>query len=86
MTRFGPKPVIARMADDMLRGVSLESYDRLAYQTVSPTRLRPCPETYNGIDWERWILSVEGGCIVRVVTVFQVSSSCRLFFFLLILT
>ncbi|KFZ06653.1 hypothetical protein V501_07216 [Pseudogymnoascus sp. VKM F-4519 (FW-2642)] len=71
LARFGPKPVIARMADDMLRKVSLESHDMLSYKAVSPTQLRPCPQTYNGIDWERWILSIEGGCIVRVDTVFQ---------------
>jgi hypothetical protein len=76
LARFGPKPVIARMADNMLRRVSLESHDTLSYKAVSPTQLRPCPQTYNGVGWERWILSIKGGCIVRVDTVFQVISLC----------
>lgn len=76
LARFRPKPAIARMADDMLRRVSLGSHDTLSYKAVSPTQLRPCPQTCNGIDWERWILSIEGGCIVRVDTIFQVSSRC----------
>jgi hypothetical protein len=76
LARFGPKPDIARMADDMLRRVSLESYDTLSYNAVSPTQLRPCPQTYNGIDWERWMLSIQGGCVVRVDTIFQVSLLC----------
>lgn len=76
LARFGPKPDIARMADDMLRRVSLESYDTLSYKAVSPTQLRPCPQTYNGIDWERWMLSIQGGCVVRVDTIFQVSLLC----------
>ncbi|KFY63488.1 hypothetical protein V496_03936 [Pseudogymnoascus sp. VKM F-4515 (FW-2607)] len=71
LARFGPKPAIARMADDMLRRVSLGSSDILSYKPVSPTQLRSCPQTYNWIDWERWILAIEGGCIVRVDTVFQ---------------
>ncbi|OBT87796.1 hypothetical protein VE02_03110 [Pseudogymnoascus sp. 03VT05] len=71
LARFGPKPGISRMADDMLRRVSLGSHDTISYKAVSPTQLRPCPQTYNGIDWERWILSIEGGCIVKVDTVFQ---------------
>lgn len=75
LARFGPKPAIAKMADDMLRRVSLGSSDILSYKPVSPTLLRSCPQTYNGADWERWILSIEGGCIVRVDTVFQVSES-----------
>lgn len=45
LARFGPKPVIVRMADDMLRRVSLESYGTLSYKAVSPTQLRPCPQT-----------------------------------------
>ncbi|OBT96567.1 hypothetical protein VE01_05323 [Pseudogymnoascus verrucosus] len=71
LARFRPKPAIARMADDMLRRVSFGSHDTLSYKAVSPTQLRPCPQTCNGIDWERWILSIEGGCIVRVDTIFQ---------------
>ncbi|OBT72293.1 hypothetical protein VF21_07951 [Pseudogymnoascus sp. 05NY08] len=74
---FGPKPGIARMADDMLGRVSLGSHDTLSYKAVSPTQLRPCPQTYNGIDWERWILSIEGGCIVKLDTVFQGSVGCN---------
>ncbi|PWW72107.1 hypothetical protein C7212DRAFT_354882 [Tuber magnatum] len=72
LARFGPKPAdAAKMAEDMQRNVSPTSYYRLGYNEVSPNRLRPCPETYNGTDWERWMLSIEGGCVVAVDTVFQ---------------
>lgn len=74
LVRFGPKPAIRTMADDMLREVSLSGSDTLSHKGVAPTQLKPCPQTYNGIDWERWMLSIEGGCIVKVDTIFQVSS------------
>ncbi|RPA89066.1 hypothetical protein L873DRAFT_1723541 [Choiromyces venosus 120613-1] len=72
LERFGPKPAdAAKMVEDMRRNVSPTSYYRLGYNEVPPNRLRPCPETYNGIDWERWMLSIEGGCVVTVDTAFQ---------------
>lgn len=75
LARFGPKPAdAAKMLDDMRRNVSPTTYYRLGYNDVPPNRLRPCPETYNGINWERWMLSIEGGCVIAVDTVFQVST------------
>jgi hypothetical protein len=74
IARFGPKPLDqTKMMEDMKRNVSPPSYNRLGYNSVPPSRLRPCPDTFNGIDWERWMLSIEGGSVVVVETVFQVS-------------
>jgi len=75
LKRFGQRQKdAAKNLEDLLRDVDVgnRSWNRLNYNGVSPVHLKPCLETYNGIDWERWLLSIEGGDVVVVKTVFQV--------------
>jgi hypothetical protein len=37
--------------------------------------LKRCPETFFGASWETWLLSIEGGDVVVVETLFQASLS-----------
>jgi hypothetical protein len=54
---------------------SLAYGDSLAYEEVSPMALKRCPETFFGASWETWLLSIEGGDVVVVETLFQASLS-----------
>lgn len=54
---------------------SLAYGDSLAYEEVSPTALKRCPDSFFGASWESWLLSIEGGDVVVVETLFQVSMS-----------
>ncbi|KAL2850535.1 hypothetical protein BJX68DRAFT_266738 [Aspergillus pseudodeflectus] len=38
---------------------------------VSPGALKRCPATVHGAEWEAWLLSIEGGDVVIVETMFQ---------------
>jgi hypothetical protein len=79
LSRFGPKPPHAKMCGDLSRHVSQESEyelrNRLNFDGVNPQRFRPCPDSFTGIDWENWMLSIEGGTIVEATSVFQVRLS-----------
>lgn len=52
---------------------SLAYGNSLAYEEVSPMALKPCPSNFFGASWEAWLLSIEGGDVVVVETLFQVS-------------
>ncbi|KAJ5151342.1 uncharacterized protein N7482_010594 [Penicillium canariense] len=52
---------------------SLVYGDSLPYEEVSPMALKRCPESFHGASWEAWLLSIEGGDVVMVDTMFQVS-------------
>ncbi|KAL2865215.1 uncharacterized protein BJX67DRAFT_382958 [Aspergillus lucknowensis] len=54
---------------ELLRAVGMGS--SLVYDEVSPVALKPCPATFRGAAWEAWLLSIEGGDVVVVETVFQ---------------
>ncbi|KAL3487871.1 hypothetical protein BJX62DRAFT_186167 [Aspergillus germanicus] len=73
LQRFGPRPETQiEMMRDLNKVVSLpDSAGVPPYQGVRAGRLRSCPDTYRGADWEKWLLSIEGGCVVKVDTVFQ---------------
>jgi hypothetical protein len=43
----------------------------LVYDEVSPAALKRCPATVHGAEWEAWLLSIEGGDVVIVETIFQ---------------
>ena len=69
VARFGPKPAVREdYAGSLMRRV-----DRVNYGVVDASVLRACPESYRGEGWERWLLSIDGGNVVVVTTVFQVS-------------
>jgi hypothetical protein len=55
---------------------SLAYGDSLAYEEVSPMALKRCPDSFFGTSWESWLLSIEGGDVVVVETLFQVSLDC----------
>jgi hypothetical protein len=72
--RFGIKPFDAvKNQEEMRENVHLDErrWDRLTYGEVSPVHLKPCPNSNRGIDWEDWLLSIQGGDVVAVKTVFQ---------------
>ncbi|KAJ5369218.1 uncharacterized protein N7496_008978 [Penicillium cataractarum] len=50
---------------------SLAYGDSLAYEEVSPMALKRCPNNCFGVSWEAWFLSIEGGDVVVVETIFQ---------------
>lgn len=77
LKRFGPKPADDKMRPDLSRDVWPEFYfwHTLGKSDTRPQLLRPCPDSFRGIDWENWLLSIEGGSIVTVTTVFQVCIS-----------
>ncbi|GIK01948.1 hypothetical protein Aspvir_005989 [Aspergillus viridinutans] len=50
---------------------SLAYGDSLAYEEVSPMALKRCPDGFFGASWEAWLLSIEGGDVVIVETIFQ---------------
>lgn len=72
--RFGRKDRNAEKAvQDLTKRVGLDGRNRPVYDEVSPTALKQCPDTYNGADWEPWLLSIEGGDVIIAITPFQVS-------------
>jgi hypothetical protein len=76
LKRFGPRQQDRAVNLEKLREdthLHGKNGNQLSYDEVSPAHLKPCPETYKGIDWENWLLSIEGGDVVIVKTVFQVS-------------
>jgi hypothetical protein len=54
---------------------SLAYGESLAYEEVSPMALKRCPNDFFGASWEAWLLSIEGGDVVVVETIFQVGQS-----------
>ncbi|KAL4994248.1 hypothetical protein BDV10DRAFT_189184 [Aspergillus recurvatus] len=54
---------------ELLRGVG--GGKMLGYDQVNPLALKPCPASFKGAAWEAWFLSIEGGDVVVVETVFQ---------------
>ncbi|CEJ61268.1 hypothetical protein PMG11_09805 [Penicillium brasilianum] len=50
---------------------SLAYGDSLAYEEMSPMALKRCPNDFFGASWEAWLLSIEGGDVVVVETIFQ---------------
>lgn len=71
--RFGRKDPDARTnVEGLTKPVGLREADRLDYNEVSPVALKPCPDTFNGLDWESWMLSIEDGDVVAIDTAFQV--------------
>jgi hypothetical protein len=76
--RFGRKdPSTAKNIERLTQPAGLDRWDRLNYNEVSPVALKQCPGTFNGLDWESWMLSIEGGDVVVVNTLFQVSPRRR---------
>ncbi|KAK6226117.1 hypothetical protein QIS74_02164 [Colletotrichum tabaci] len=70
--RFGRRDPDARKnVEGLTRPVGLNSWSRLSYDEVSPVALKKCPESFNGLGWESWMLSIEGGDVVVVSTPFQ---------------
>ncbi|TAQ90700.1 hypothetical protein B7494_g956 [Chlorociboria aeruginascens] len=51
--------------------LALEEGNLCDYEGLDRCDLRPCPLGYGGREWEDWLLSVEGGNVVVVKTVFQ---------------
>ncbi|KAL2833512.1 hypothetical protein BJY01DRAFT_253476 [Aspergillus pseudoustus] len=56
---------------ELLRGAGRGGSSSLVYDEVSPMALRPCPAKFRGAAWEAWLLSIEGGDVVVVETLFQ---------------
>lgn len=72
-SRFGRKE--ASHKDNLAalgRKVRSTRWDSTEYDEVSPVALKPCPDTTHGADWESWLLSIQGGDVVVVKTLFQV--------------
>ncbi|KAM5370207.1 hypothetical protein ACJZ2D_008610 [Fusarium nematophilum] len=69
--RFGKKPDPSRRLEELVKPVVSNNWNALTYNDVSPVALKPCPESFRGADWETWLLSVEGGDVVVVKTLFQ---------------
>ena len=70
--RFGPRETdLRRRIESLNRSVELNDWDRLNYNEVTPVALKACPAGTNGLDWENWMSSIEGGNIVVVHTLFQ---------------
>ena len=71
--RFGPKPADrTKYAQDLLRSVQRPGFPHNDIMAMHPARIRRCPATFQGLDWEKWFLSIDGGSVVVVDTVFQV--------------
>lgn len=73
--RFGSPPEATRRIEELTgKDVGLErGFGSLSYGDVPPLNLKRCPPTFRGQDWEKWMLSVEGGDVVAVKTIFQAS-------------
>lgn len=72
--RFGRgDPDASKNVDNLGRNVAVSGWNRLNYNEVSPMALKQCPESVRGVDWETWYLSIEGGDVAVVKTIFQVS-------------
>ncbi|KAK2018746.1 hypothetical protein LZ32DRAFT_599015 [Colletotrichum eremochloae] len=70
--RFGRRdPDAKKNVESLARRAGLEGWNRLSYEEVSPVALKKCPDTFNGLDWESWMLSVQGGDVAVVNTLFQ---------------
>lgn len=67
--RFGKKPT----ADYFNKLVEKTSWYQPDSSLVEERALKACPGTFRGTDWERWLLSMEGGDVVVAQTLFQVS-------------
>ncbi|KFY15530.1 hypothetical protein V492_01928 [Pseudogymnoascus sp. VKM F-4246] len=48
-----------------------KDWDSPSYEQIGPMALKPCPDSFRGATWEAWLLSIEGGDVVVVETVFQ---------------
>lgn len=76
--RFGHKDADHKKnLETLVRRFPPNELDRLDYSDVKPTALKPCPDSFRGIDWETWMLSIEGGNVVVIKTLFQVSERAR---------
>ncbi len=72
--RFGTELAGAgREGDRLGRLVDPGKWYNPDYSSVGKRALKACPDTYRGSDWEAWLLSIEGGDVVVVRTLFQVS-------------
>lgn len=72
--RFGRKdPDAEKIAEGLTLRVGLDGRSRPVYDDVSPVALKQCPDTYIGLDWESWVLSIKGGDVIIAITPFQVS-------------
>ncbi|KAK1961956.1 hypothetical protein LY78DRAFT_720836 [Colletotrichum sublineola] len=70
--RFGRRdPDAKKNVESLARRAGLEGWNRLNYEEVSPVALKKCPDTFKGLDWESWMLSVQGGDVAVVDTLFQ---------------
>ncbi|KAK4248290.1 hypothetical protein C7999DRAFT_40568 [Corynascus novoguineensis] len=70
--RFGHKDADHKKnLEALVRRFPQNELDRLDYSDVKPTALKPCPDSFRGIDWEAWMLSIEGGNVVVIKTLFQ---------------
>jgi hypothetical protein len=67
--RFGRKPD----RDHFSKLVETGAWPRPDHGQVDKHAIKPCPSCFNGADWEAWLLSIEGGDVVVVETLFQVS-------------
>lgn len=73
--RFGRELAGARREGDRLgRLVDPGKWYNPDYSWVGKRALKACPDTYRGSDWEAWLLSIEGGDVLVVRTLFQVST------------
>jgi hypothetical protein len=67
--RFGRKPD----RDHFSKLVQTGAWPRPDHGQVDKHTIKACPSSFNGADWEAWLLSIEGGDVVSIETLFQVS-------------
>ncbi len=70
-TRFGTD--LAGAGRGLERLVDPGKWYNPNHSWVDRRAIKVCPDTYRGSDWEAWLLSIEGGDVVVVRTLFQVS-------------
>ncbi|SPN96525.1 uncharacterized protein DNG_00051 [Cephalotrichum gorgonifer] len=66
-SRFGRKGNL----EGLTRRIAPGGLNGPDYSEVSSVMLKRCPDTFNGLDWESWFLSIDGGDVVGVHTPFQ---------------
>ncbi|KAH6982568.1 hypothetical protein EDB80DRAFT_757029 [Ilyonectria destructans] len=65
------KPYSLETLKKMVEPVAGSRWGDLNLYNVSPVALKRCPVGFLGADWEAWLMSIEGGDVVVVKTVFQ---------------